>query len=87
MCWLLLLYVHETFSVSDSFKRIFCFPIQVGVAFWLIMQIAFGFGKKKALDWVLAMFISLIQSIIFIQPVKVTFQEIFINKFDNVDGA
>ena len=43
------------------------------VASWMVIEVAGTFGKKKATEWLTSMLISLIQDILFTQPLKVSY--------------
>lgn len=49
------------------------------VASWMVIEVAGTFGKKKATEWLTSMLISLIQDILFTQPLKVSY--FFLIKF------
>ncbi|XP_072035417.1 polycystin-2-like protein 2 [Amphiura filiformis] len=63
--------------------------ITIGYAFYLTIQVAGGFGKEKATEWLQTMGCSLIQDILFSQPIKVlclaTFYALVIKKPDKED--
>ena len=51
--------------------------IIVGYSFYLTIQVAGGFGKEKATEWLQTMICSLIQDILFSQPIKVCWLMLF----------
>ena len=49
----------------------------MAVTFWVTVEVAGVFGKKKAGQWLLAFAVSVVESIFLSQPVKVTYCNIF----------
>ncbi len=52
----------------------------VGVAFWLTIEVAGQFGVEKATEWLTSMACSLVQDILFSQPIKVCAMRIICNQ-------
>ncbi|XP_041474499.1 uncharacterized protein LOC121423243 isoform X2 [Lytechinus variegatus] len=63
----------------------------VGVAFWLTVEVAGGFGPQKATEWLKSICFSLFQDILISQPIKVlclaTFFALVIKKPDKEDES
>ncbi|XP_033117714.1 uncharacterized protein LOC117117519, partial [Anneissia japonica] len=63
----------------------------IGVAFWLTIEVAGGFGKEKATEWLTTIGISLVQDILVSQPIKVlmlaTFFSLVIKSPDKEDDS
>ncbi|XP_072168341.1 uncharacterized protein [Diadema setosum] len=63
----------------------------VGVAFWLTVEVAGTFGVEKATEWLKSICFSLVQDILFSQPIKVlclaTFFALVIKKPDKEDES
>lgn len=55
----------------------------VGVAFWLTVEVAGGFGPEKATEWLKSICFSLFQDILISQPIKVSTIFMSVNEFRN----
>ena len=53
------------------FVAYFLCLVSVGIAFWLCVEVAGGFGKEKAAEWLCSFAMSFVESVFLSQPIKV----------------